>query len=169
MGNDKMEPQIVRANFTKSQHRWTGFLGEMERSLPGISGAARNLLATLVFGLHELSRCAGRKRLEFKVLAVEAFARFLVRRMANARATIIHAAEVARRKSQISRVFKKLSDMPIDARVVYKNLKIAANDCHGCLRWLEASNLARQLDSRWERVEGAQLTFNAQPLLVLDV
>jgi hypothetical protein len=169
LGGDTMEPQIIKADLGKAQYRWTNFLNEMEKCLPGISGAARNLLSTLTFGLIELAGCAGRKPLDLKVNDAEAFARFLVHRMANARATILYAEKVTRRQSQIRRVFQKLGDMPIDARKVYRLLNLKSDDCYECLKWLEATNLAFQSDSGWKRVEGAQLSFNTHPILTLEV
>jgi hypothetical protein len=169
LGGDGMEPQINKADLGKAQHRWTNFLNEMERCLPGISGAARNLLSTLIFGLIELSGCAGRRPLDLTVGDAEAFARFLVHRMANARATILYAGEVARRQSQIRRVFQKLGELPIEARKVYQHLNLKSDDCHACLKWLEASKLVCQSDSGWMRVEGARLSFSGRPILALEV
>lgn len=186
-----MKPQITPAALAGAQHHWTEFLKKMERSLPGISGAARNLLATLCFGLVEISRgdlsrpgsaigdpsasglparsqCPGRRKLEFMVNDVEAFARFLVFRMANARAAMLHSAELTRRQSQIRRVFQKLGELPIEARKVYQHLNLKADDCHECLRWLEASNLASNSTAGWRRVEGAELSFTGRPILTLE-
>jgi len=169
LGGAEMTPRVIKADFTKAQRRWTRFLHESERSLPGICGAARNLLSSLVFGLFELANGTGRKRLKFHLLAVESFARFLVLRMANARATMLSAAKLAKRQSDIRRIFTKLNSVMIEERTICKNLKIPAADCREYLRWLEESSLAQRFESRWRRVEGAQLTFNGQPLLSIDV
>ena len=98
---------------------------------------------------------------------VEAFARFLVRRMANARAAVLHAGAIAQRRSQIERVVRKLSSGQVKARTIYRDLSIPAADCNECLLWLEEAAVIRRVDDRWDLVQGAQLSFNdcTAPLL----
>jgi hypothetical protein len=148
-------------------HRWTDFLREMEQRLPGIYGAGRNLLNTLVFGLGELARVG--KGLRFTLKGVEEFARFLVRRAVNARTAICLAADVARRQSQIERIFRKLQEGWLNERKIYGNLCIPAADCRECLLWLQESGLALRKDSKWGLLEGAQLNFNDCRLPLLEV
>jgi hypothetical protein len=157
-------------------HRWTEFLREMEQRLPGIYGAARNLLNTLVFGLGELAKVG--KGLRFPLKGVEAFARFLVRRAVNARTAICLAADVARRQSQIERIFRKLPEGWQNERKIYGNLSIPAADCRWCLLWLQDAGIAQRSErlrksgspeSIWNLVEGAQLNFADCRLPLLEV
>ena len=68
-----------------AQFRWVRFLKEMETQLPGISGTARGLLATLAFGLLELANAnananaRNRKRLPVTPEGVEALGRWVIR------------------------------------------------------------------------------------------
>jgi len=160
------QPTSLALGIRKATHRWAGFLREMEPRLPGISGSARNLIASLVFGLGEMARIEN--PLPFSIAGVEAFARFLVRRMANTRTLMMHAGEVARRRTQIERVFRKLEQGPVNSRGIYHNLnRLDARDCDECLRWLEREGIARRSGDRWELVEEACLSFNDRntPLL----
>lgn len=148
--------------------RWMTFLHDMEPRLPGISGAARNLIASLIFGLSEMAVID--KRFSFPLAGVEAFARFLVRRMANSRAMILQAGAVAQRRAQIERVFWKLQQGPTEPRGIYKNLnRLPANDCKECLRWMEQAGISRRVGGQWELVEGARLSFNDCSTPVLEV
>lgn len=155
-------PQIPYA----TKLRWTNFLKEMEPRLPGISGAARNLLTTLAFGLELMTpRPNG-----LTISGLEAFARFLVRRMANARISILHAGELARRRDQIFRVFTKLGSGPLHERKICRDLKITAADRDGALRWLEEANLVRPTTGNtWERCGDAHLSFKDCSIPILEV
>ncbi|MEO5917266.1 MAG: hypothetical protein ABIS50_23750 [Luteolibacter sp.] len=161
-------PVVLHLNTRKARVEWTAFLKEMESRLPGISGAARNLLTSLVFGFDQISR-VGATRLEFSIEGVVAFARFLVLRMTNARTAILHASEIARRRLQIERVFGKLGNDRADARMIYKNLNIPAAESYECLRWLETAKLARCVGGVWEQVEGARLNFANSNAPLLEV
>lgn len=157
-------PRAINMDLREVQRRWTKFLRGMEGRLPGISGAARNLPATLAYGLVLM----GGVGLGLTLAHVEAFARYLVERMANARASILQAGEITLRRTQIQRVFNKLSSIPMYERKIYQNLGLPADDCRGCLRWLEAANLARPTDDGWIRVDGACLSFNGHPFPLLE-
>jgi hypothetical protein len=154
---------VLFADPREAAARWSDFLKEMEPRLPGITGAARNLLSSLVFGLGVMvPGYSG-----FTLNRVEAVARFLIRRMANARVAILHAGEVARRKAQISRVFYKLGDGPTDERKLCRALKISAADRDEALRWLEQADLVIHRPDAWERREGARLSFaDSKPPLI---
>ena len=136
----KERPTLLALETREAAIRWTAFLGEMEPRLPGISGAARNLITSLVFGLGEMARIRMpmiedprsvqlqieeprfEKPLPLSTAGVEAFARFLVRRMVNARTVVLHSAALALRRSQIERVYWKLSRGPAEPREIYHNL-----------------------------------------------
>ena len=159
------KPIVLTHDTRETAARWTAFLREMEPRLPGIPGAARNLLNSLVFGLGQMASIE--KRLTFSMAGVEAFGRFLVRRMANARAAVLHAGAIAQRRSQIERVVRKLSSGQVKTRTIYRDLSIPAADCNECLLWLEEAAVARRVDDRWDLVQGARLSFNdcTAPLL----
>jgi len=143
------------------QIRWIAYLKGMEGRLPGITGTARGLLATLAFGLIELAKAPNFKPLPVTPEGVEALGRWVIERMANARTMMIHAEGLAQRRSQIERVFGKLEQGPTEARSIYRNLNgINAWVCHECLRWMEETGISRRIGDRWELVEGARLNFN---------
>ena len=160
-----LPPMVLFNDTREASVRWTGFLREMEPRLPGISGAARNLLTSLIFGLGLLAP----KSRGISVAGVEALARFLVRRMASSRIAILHAGEVARRREQITRVFHKLGSGPADERKICRDLKITAADRDEALRWLEAASLVLRQQDGWDRRDGARLSFTNCSVPILEV
>lgn len=148
--------------------RWTSFLREMEPHLPGVSGSARNLIASLIFGLSEMAMID--KRFTFQLAGVEAFARFLIRRMANSRAMILQAGAVAHRRAQIERVFRKLEQGRLELRKIYRDLnRLPAGDCVECLNWMEQAGISRRVGKQWELVDGARLNFNDCTAPILEL
>lgn len=153
------KPISIVPDTREATFRWTAFLREMEPRLPGISDAARNLITSLVFGLGEMARTE--KSLSFSVAGVEAFARFLVRRMVNARTVMMHSAALARRQSQIRRVHQKLSQGPFELREIYRNLSLPAGECTECLQWMQKVGIVRQANGgKWDLIEDARLSFD---------
>eukprot|EP00903_Cladosiphon_okamuranus_P004179 g4177.t1 len=159
-----LQPLVIFADTGEATVRWAAFLREMEPRLPGISGAARNFLTSLAFGLGQMDPRSHR----ISVAGVEALARFLVKRMASERIAILHAGELARRRGQITRIFHKLGGGPADERKICRDLKIAAADRDEALRWLEAANLALHRRKVWERREGARLSFTDCTVPILE-
>jgi hypothetical protein len=169
LNSGEPQPVIYECDLSETQARWMRFLADMERGLPGLTGTARRLLASLLFGLCRLVGAA-RKPEGFRYYrdGVEAFARHLVRRAANARAEILHAAELAQRKSQIERVYYKLSRGRAVTRAIYRDLRIPAAVCHAILSWLEEAAIALHDDGEWELAQGAQLDFREYPVPLLE-
>lgn len=169
--------------------RFREFLYEMEPRLPGIPLACRNLIDTLAFGLGCIARIArldprsydaahpfSREPVEglenplpLTVDGVEALARFLVHRMANARVIMLHAAAIARRQSQIERIYVKLRQGPVDARKISKDLKIPAPERDSCLSWLQEAGLVRQVNRKWEAIDGTRLRFEEHAIPLLEL
>jgi hypothetical protein len=153
------EPIILPLDTRDATFRWTAFLREMEPRLPGISGAARNLLSSLVFGLGQMALVGDRKHhLPLSMPGIEAFARFLVRRMADARAAILFSAEEARKLRYKRKILTKLAEASLEDRNLYRYLHIPADDCRELLAEMERGSLVRVTDGKWERLEGASLS-----------
>jgi hypothetical protein len=144
---------------------WRMFLTSMEPQLPGISAAARSLFTSLFFGLQLMTD----KPKELCAASVEALARFLVRRMANARHSIMRAGELAHRRKQIARIFHKLNNGPMDSQKICRDLKMAAADRDQALRWMKSANLVTQQDNKWVLREGALLNFTDCTAPLLEV
>ena len=154
-------------NTSKSTARFNRFLGEMERTLPGIKGAARNLINSLTFGLHEMARIE--KKLTISPNEVEALAQFIIRRMANTRTSILQSGKLARRQSNIERVYRKLSKGPFEIRTIYKDLLMLSDEFHEFLKWLEDAELVEQLESSWHLIEHASLSFTKSSAPTIEV
>ncbi|MBS0002844.1 MAG: hypothetical protein KFF45_07185 [Thioalkalivibrio sp.] len=169
--------------------RFREFLDDMESRLPGISLAAKNLIDTLAFGLGRMAAIARldprsydaaspfnkvpveglEKRLPLSVAGIEALARFLVHRMANARMVMIHAGAVEQRQSQIRRIFRKLQQGPVESRKLYRNLGLTAADCDESLHWMERAGLIWQMNRKWALEDGAVLRFEDHSIPLLEI
>jgi len=157
----------LRRDTKKAQYEWMAFLNQMERSLPGITGACRNLLTSLVFGLDEMAIL--QSPIGIRLEGIEAFARFLVRRMANTRTAILRASELTRRQIQIGRIFHKIANGGTNERQISKTLKIAAVERDECLRWLEETGHITRGEQGWMTHAEAQLNFNSHTLPLLEI
>jgi len=107
--------------------------------------------------------------LPLSIAGIEALARFLVHRMANARVVMIHAGAVEQRQSQIRRIFRKLQQGPVEARKLYRNLSLLAADCDECLRWMERAGIARQMNRKWALEPGVVLRFEDHSIPLLEI
>jgi hypothetical protein len=155
-------PGSVGWELGAARFRWGAFLRETEPRLPGIKGAARNLLASLVYGLGAMLGVEPGAPLDPD--GVEALARHLVRRMADTRDAILSRNGSARRRVHIERVFRKLRNGPQDTRSLYRDLSLLAADCEACLKWLEEGGMVRRDGRNWEHVEGTTLAFSSDGL-----
>lgn len=163
------EPLIYDCDFAKTQARWMGFLRDMETHLPGIRGSTRCLLASLTFGLRRLVGAAETPEgFGYSHAGVEALARHLILRMANARAAIHFSAEEAERLSQKRKIFDKLAEGPLDTRTIYRP-RIPADRCRELLAELSEEGRVRRRDEMWERVKGATLPEERLRNLPLEV
>jgi hypothetical protein len=160
-----LRPLVLFTDIREATVRWSGFLKEMEPRLPGISGAARNLLASLVFGIGLMAT----KSSGVTLAGIEAAGRFLIRRMANVRAAVLHAGDITRKREQIARVFRKLSSGSANARKLCRHLSISAGERDAAVRWLEATGLIVRSQDGWQVREGAQLCFEDCTVPLLEV
>ena len=168
--NHEAEPVISECDFTDMQARWVAFLSDMERSLPGITGTARRLLASLIFGLRLLvGRAKIPKGFRYHIKGVEALARFLVHRMANARAAILFSAEETSKLRMKRKIFAKLSNATLDNRSIYHPLHLPAACCEELLSEMEADGLVKCLGREWKRIEGTELPSDPVRHLALEV
>jgi hypothetical protein len=138
-------------DLVQAQIRWVNFLKGMEGRLPGITGTARGLLATLAFGLIELAQAPGCKRLTVTPEGVEALGRWVIRRMANARVAMLKSAEIEEKQRLANQILRKLGDGPRSKRDLYRTFTISAAYCEEMLVAMEPAGLIRRVDGGWER------------------
>jgi hypothetical protein len=154
-------PVIDESDFAPKQVRWMSFLADMEKNVPDISGVARSLFASLVFGLTRLVQAAEAAEtpegFKFYMAGIEGLARHLIRRMANARSAILSSSENATKLRDKEKIFSKLAAGPQDTRAIYRRARLPASDCEDLLAELEADKCVKRCGRQWERVEGATL------------
>lgn len=153
------------ADHAAIQSNWMSFLAGMERSLPGISGVARELLVSLQFGLDRIvDDHPTPKGFRLSIRGVESLARHLIHRMANTRAELLFSAREAVKLRQKRRILAKLADGRLDTRSIYHPLHLPAATCQDLLAELQEDNLVRRCGRKWERLEGAALPAPAETL-----
>ena len=104
---------------------------------------------------------------QYFIEGIEAFAKLLVLRMANARAAMLFSAEEAQRLRHKQRILERLAAGPLDSRTIYRTLHLSASLCGDLLLELEADRLIQRDGAHWQRLEGAILTsgLNQPPLI----
>ena len=159
LNNHDAGSKVHELDLAAAQFRWVKFLKGLKNDLPDVTGTARGLLATLAFGLLELSQAKGLRRLEVTVEGIEALARHLVLRMAKARATMLFSADEARKLKDMRRIFCKLAEgQRMLKRDIYRHLTLTAPYCGEILLELEALGVLRRIDDSWEKAEGATIS-----------
>jgi hypothetical protein len=145
------KPTLQKCKFHKHQARWVAFLKTNEEKSPGITGTARNLLPTLVFGLSQMVDVRERpKGFAWNMHEVEAFARFLVHRMVSARTVMLQTAEDATRKELGTRILFKLADGPKNVRQLTRRFhRLPAQQCRESLLDLQSRGKVIYERNRW--------------------
>jgi hypothetical protein len=149
----KPGPVLLNCDFHSFQAGWIAFLKTKEAEFPGITGTARNLLATLVFGLTKMAGSTrAPKDFIWSIAQIEALARFLVHRMANARSALLYSEESARRLVLEEKILRKLQAGPLDVRgITRRSHNLPADQCRELLLDLEAAGKVLRIGERlWQ-------------------
>ena len=163
----KPGPVLLSYDFHSFQARWIAFLKSKEAELPGITGTARNLLATLVFGLTQMVGSArAPKDFSWSLEQIEALARFLVHRMANARSAMLHSAQSARKLVLEEKILQKLRAGPLDVRGITRKFhSLTAGYCLDVLLDMEAAGKLLRIDDRlWQARQSTSSATSARHL-----
>jgi hypothetical protein len=164
------EPLIYKMDFSKNQVDWMEFLNDMESSLPGISGTARHLFASLVFGLRRIVEAIETpENFKYMVGGIEALARFLVRRMASVRAAIQFSAEEAQKRFWKQKILTNLSEGCFENRDVCRLLRRPVAICEPVLLEMATEGALVRRGKKWECVIGTALPGNQHLQLPLEV
>ena len=151
-------PKILEWEFTKRQARWIAFLKKMEPDFPGITGTARKLLSTLLFGLEELVGAGpAPKGFKLYITQIEAFAQFLVHRMVNTRGAVRHSAENARLLHTQAQILDKLADGPHGVRSLCRRAhRLRSEPCLEALYLLKDAGEVVRDGNEWKLTKSAQ-------------
>jgi hypothetical protein len=145
------------------------FLKAREPECPGISGTARNLYATLDFGLHLLVN-ASKTADGFKWYSdeVEALARFLVQRMINARSAMLFSVRDEWLRQKMEQILRKLEDGPVELRdLVRKFHRLTTAQCLEPLHILKGRGRVMCIDNKWQLAQSA--CIDVAPLQLTNV
>ncbi len=156
-------------NLAESQIRWIDYLKKQENRLPGITGTARSLLATLAFGLIELASAPHCKPLTITPDGVEALGRWIIARMANARVAMMRTAERERKTELALRVLWKLGSGRFSKRDICRAFTIRAACVEEILSVLEPAGLVRRIDGNLELLSERPVRETDVETLFLDL
>lgn len=156
-------PDLSRCEHAGLQARWMAFLATKEREFPGITGAARSLFVSLIYGLAKIVE-AQRKPPDLKWAGhVEGLAKFLVHRMVNSRAAWLHTEETHRNLRLQSTILRKLEDRPLQTReLVRKFHAIPTSRCKEALALLEESGAVVRDGVTWRLPFSEDLTVTLE-------
>lgn len=182
MNNHDASPTVHEFDLGAAQLSWVRFLQKMESRLPGITGTARSLLASLAFGLIELAGAMHKsiarnpfldppaaKDLPVKPAGVEALARWIIRRMANARAEMLGTAERERLQLLAKRIVERLCDSNQSTREIYRGLGISAAEAERLLFPMQKGGLLHRSEGKWGLSKDAALLRDDVQNLFIDV
>lgn len=161
-------PETLAFDLADQQARWVDFLQQKEADFPGITAAARPLLATLLFGLREMVNSLPKPDgVKFYAADAEALARILVQRMCNARAMILHDAAKEERERKLQVMFDKLSAGSGNPRdLARKHHRLTVGEARDLLDELVTLGKAVDCGNRYEAVPVAWQ--NMTPALTLE-
>ena len=169
LNNQTTAPVMIRSEFSKCQARWMAFLKSREPECPGISGTARNLYATLDFGLNLLVNTAQTTDgFEWFAEEVEALARFLVQRMINARSAMLFSVRDEWMRQKMEQILIKLADGPVELRdLVRKFHRLTTAQCLEPLHILEGRGRVVCIGNKWQLAQSA--CIDVAPLQLTNV
>lgn len=143
-------PQTISHDLSQLHAKWVRFLGTQEGDYPGITGFAKNLLATLLFGLQGISHAY---RAEYgkplHASGLYEFAQYLILRSGAARKSTLHAEEIERDSQLKIRIVARLQSKSLDNRDLYRSLSIPAAKCEQLLGELEQDGAVRRKRNQW--------------------
>ena len=157
-------------DMTAFQARWVRFLSGNDSSCPGISSAARPLLATLVFGLYEIAKSMETPEgFQLNPADVVVFAGFLAQRMSVAHSTLVHTGEKEEKLRNQKRILEKLTDGPLNSRDLGRKFHcMTTTECREHLHELNREGRVTELSGdRWQLAntpsvpESTSLTLDA--------
>jgi hypothetical protein len=182
MNNHDASPTVHDFDLGAAQLRWVRFLQEMESSLPGITGTARSLLASLAFGLIELARAIHKSNspnpfldpppledLPVKPAGVEGLARWIILRMGNARAAMLGTAEREMLQRLAKRIVARLSDGNQSTREIYRGIGVNVAMAERLLLPMQRGGLLHRSEDKWGLSKDAALLMDDVQNLFIDV
>jgi len=148
---ENQTPSFLKCEFMEPQASWVSFLKTMEDSLPGITATARNLFPTLLFGFMELVTGTKRpKGFRFSIAGIEAFAKLIILRMANAHERMVFADQKARNLRLQQTLLQKLDGQSLTPReLTRKTSKLLIDDCRNALRALEQAGKVTCIEGKY--------------------
>ena len=157
LNNHQQGVVVHKFDLGQAQIRWVAFLKNMDSRLPGISGTARSLLATLALGLTELAKAPGFKRHPVTPESVEALGRWVIQRMANARAAMLGSAAQDMRRALAMKILSKIGDDRVSKRDIYRSVGIPVCLCEEVLHEMQLAGIVSGQKGKWKRVLSRQL------------
>jgi len=163
-----LKPSVIEADIQLLQAGWIKFLQRMENVIPGITGVAKNLFASLTFGFAKVfsAHCGGKTIKQLPLEPLQAFAKFIIYRMVNKRSTMYQADNLSLDNKHKLKLIHYLKENPHDVRSLCRRFnKMHAAQCNLLLRGLVEDGLVTLgEDKKWSLTDLGKQS-NKDPLL----
>lgn len=148
---------LNQGNLLKHQQAFVRHLGTLEAAVPGITGALKNLLPMLCFGLRQMALAAPEPAgFKLDLTGVMPLARHLAERMARVAILARYADQLERREHLAASFYSKLAERPHTAReLVRRHDRLPIALCRDILAELQAGDRVASRDGVWHLVRPA--------------
>jgi hypothetical protein len=142
----------------------------MEGRLPGISGTARTLLASLAFGLREIGTVAHNSEFSIKPQEVEAFAMWIIYRMAKAKESMTGNSRREKLRIDAEKIVEKLMEKgSLVTRDIYRYRTLPADECRSLLLSMERCGILCREGDKWRVAGDTEIVKADYDKLAIDV
>ncbi len=159
----------IRGDISREQNRVVKHLMQLDREIPGIAGALKNLFPTLVFGLHHIASSGpARDGFKWHLQSTASLAIYLADRMVHSFKQMRHADYLAERERILAFILQKLAERPhSDRDLTRRHNKLPMPWCRLALEELRAAGAASLEGNLWQLVDRPALSNTHPP--VIDV
>ena len=170
MNHVSEKPICHRIEMAQNQIDWIRFLQSMEGRLPGISGTARTLLATLAFGLREIANVSYSAEYPIDPKQFEAFAMWIIYRMAKAKESMTGNSRREKLRIDAEKIVEKLMEKgSLVTREIYRYRTLPADECRSLLLSMERCGILRHEGDQWQIAGDTEIVKADFDKLVIDV
>ena len=145
------KPIVHEIDFAETQALWMEFLETMESRLPGIMGVAKNLAASLAFGLTEMGLLMYKKSDVFTSRQIFSFAKWIILRMVHTRKAMSMDDQRQLNLSEVEKIFQTIAERgKMHLRDIYRCRSLSSEQCKEFLHMMERGGLLRRVGNAWE-------------------
>ncbi|MCW1886684.1 hypothetical protein OKA04_18240 [Luteolibacter flavescens] len=159
----------VAGDIFLGQKRVVKHLVQLERDLPGVAGALRNLFPTLFFGMkHIVDSAQAPKGFSWYLDSIASLAIFLADRMVHSFKRMRHAEFLAHKQKLAASICQRLQRGPLTVTALCRSHnRLRADVCREVLEDLRAAGAVTLEGNLWQLADSPRLPYSRPP--VIDV